>query len=132
MDKRAEAVKRMNMLKMCPEAIRQFEQDGLVIISEPPIGALFWLDDEDKKRVAEFEKEHNALVYTIIRSYTSLGKMDSFLYVSDYEEEWEEDIEDLKQGQVFAYVYNHDMPDCSEFGTIGIELTVGAGLKRVW
>lgn len=44
MDKRAEAVKRMNMLKMCPEAIRQFEQDGLVIISEPPIGALFWLD----------------------------------------------------------------------------------------
>lgn len=42
------------------------------------------------------------------------------------------DKEDMKYGQQFAYVYNHDMPDCSEFGSIGFKLTVAAGLKRIW
>lgn len=41
------------------------------------------------------------------------------------------DMEDLREGQALAYVVNMDMPDCSEFGTVGIKPSVG-GLIRTW
>lgn len=41
------------------------------------------------------------------------------------------DMEDLGDNQTLAYVVNTTMPDCSEFGTIGIEPSIG-GLKRIW
>ena len=114
------------------EVINQFANEGLISESTPPAGACFWLKDEQLKRVREFEKEHNALVYHVIRSYTTIGEMESCLYVSDYPEEWETDRNDIKDGQPFVYVYNNDIPDYSEFGTIGIELTIAGGLKRIW
>ena len=59
--------------------------------------------------------------------------MDAYLFVSDYkDEEWEMDREDLKKGVVLSYVYNYDVPEFSEFGSIGIEPTIAAGLKRTW
>jgi len=131
-EKKAEAIKRMKMLKLFPEVIRQFEQDGLVSLSYPPFGAHFWLDDEQKKIVAAFEKENDALVFTGIRSYTNIGMMDSFLFVSDYAEEWEMERQDFKNSTALAYVYNHAMPDCSEMGCIGIAPTPAAGLRRTW
>ena len=54
------------------------------------------------------------------------------LYVSDHAEEWGLDWDGLKGMGPLAYVYNHDMPDCSEFGCIGIELSAAAGLPRIW
>lgn len=65
--------------------------------------------------------------------YTQMnfGLMYSFLYVSEYIEEWKMDMEDLGDNQTLAYVVNTTMPDCSEFGTIGIEPSIG-GLKRIW
>ena len=88
-DKKAEAVARMKLLGIYPETIDQFEREGLVSISEPPFGAFFWVDDEDKKRIQQFEEEYNAQVLELIRSYTNDGKVDSYLYVSDHhEDEW--------------------------------------------
>ena len=131
-EKKIEAVKRMKELKIFPEVIKQFERDGLVSLSHPPVGAHFWLDDEQKKIVADFEKENDALVFTGIRSYTDIGVMDSYLFVSDYAEEWEMERRDFKHGRALAYVYNHDAPDCSEMGSIGIAPTPAAGLRRTW
>lgn len=130
--KKAEAIKRMKMLKIFPPVIKQFEHDGTVNISEPPLGAHFWLDDENKKRVADFEKQYNALVFTGIRSFTSIGKMDSFFFVSDHKEEWPRDWEALTEQSALVWVYNHDMPDCSEIGSIGFGPTPAAGLCRIW
>lgn len=98
----------------------------------PPFGACFWIKDEQLERVRKFEEENNALVYFIIHSYTNIGELENYLYVSDYPEEWEMDREDIKQGQQLCYVVNHDAPECSEFGSIGIELTPAAGLHRTW
>lgn len=131
-EKKAEAIKRMKALKLYSEVIEQFERDGLVNISEPPFGAHFWLDDENKTRVAYFEKQYNALVFTGIRSFTSIGKMDSFFFVSDYKDEWPRDWEALTEQSALVWVYNHDMPDCSEIGSIGFEPTPAAGLCRIW
>lgn len=132
-DKKTEAITRMNMLGILPETIMQFMSDDLVSISEPPLGAFCWVDDEDKKRIQQFEEEYNALVFVVIRSFTDIGKMDSYLYVSDHrDEEWEMDRDDLRNGQTCAYVYNHGAPDCSEIGAIGIAGTSADGLLRIW
>lgn len=127
--KKQEAIKRMYDLNIFPQTIKQFK-GGMVSYSEPPLGANYWLDDEQKRIVKEFEEEYNALVYFVIRSYTEFGKLDSFLYVSDHEEEWEMDIEDIKDGYAVAYVYNYDAPEYSEFGSIAVTERFG-GLVRV-
>lgn len=36
----------------------------------------------------------------------------------------------MKYGQQLVYAYNHHMPDCSEFGSIGFKLTAASGLKK--
>ena len=130
-DKKAEAVSRMKELGIYNQTIRQFAELDKISISEPPFGAFFWIDGEDLERARKFEQEYNAVVFVAIRSYTVDGIMDSFLYVSDYPEEWKDDRQALKDGEAVAYVYNHDAPFCSEIGWISIRLTVAAGLCRI-
>ncbi len=83
------------------------------------------------QKIRKFEEESNGLVYHVIKTQMNFGLMYSFLYVSEYIEEWKMDMEDLGDNQTLAYVVNTTMPDCSEFGTIGIEPSIG-GLKRIW
>ena len=131
-EKKTEALGRMKMLGIFTPTIQQFNELGKISVSEPPFGAFYWIEGEDLGRVRKFEREYDALVYTVIRSFTDVGVMDSFLFVSDYLEEWKDDRELLKEGEALAYVYNHDMSDCSEIGHIGIERTVAAGLRWTW
>ena len=128
--KKEEAIKRMKMLGIYDETIKQFEEENLISCSEPPFGANYWINDEQEEIVKNFEAEYNALVYFVIRSYTQFGTLDSFLYVSDYDEEWEYDIQDMKDGYVYSYVYNYDEPMFSEIGSIGVQERFG-GLIRV-
>ena len=131
-NKKIEAIARMNKWGIFPATIEQFQEENLISESLPPFGACFWIMNEQLERVRKFEEENNALVYFIIHSYTNIGELENYLYVSDYPEEWEMDREDIKQGQQLCYVVNHDAPECSEFGSIGIELTPAAGLHRTW
>lgn len=131
-EKKKEAVARMKDWGIYAPIIKQFEKDDLVSESVPPLGACYWLNEEQLARVREFEERYDALVYHVIHSYTSIGEMESYLYVSDYPEEWEKDREDIAVGRQLVYVVNKDMPDCSEFGSIGIMLTMAAGLRRLW
>ena len=129
---KAEALARMKLLGIFPETIKQFDRDWKVSISEPPLGAFYWAEGWDLDRIEQFEEDHDALVYLVIRSYTTHGKMDDYLYVSKYEEEWEQDREDLKNGMPLAYTFNFDDPQLSEIGYIVIEKTMAGGLTRTW
>lgn len=131
-EKKVEAIARMKALGIFPETVKQFEAADHVSISEPPFGAFYWAEGEDLKRIRDFEEQHDALVYAVVRSFTGIGKMDAYLYVSDYAEEWSLDRDNLKEMEPLVYVYNHDMPDCSEFGCIGIEVSIAAGLLWTW
>lgn len=131
-EKKNEAIIRMKALGIFPETINQFRKDDLVSESAPPMGACFWLTDEQRARVKKFEELHNALVYHVVHSYTNFGELENYLYVSDYPEEWKQDFNDLLAGQALCYVDNLTDPLCSEFGTIGIELTPAAGIRRTW
>ena len=97
--------------------------------SEPPLGANYWIEENQKEIIKQFEEEYNALVYFVIRSYTEFGTLDSFLYISDHEEEWKSDYEDIIDGYVYAYVYNYDVPEYSEIGSIAVRERFG-GLIR--
>ena len=129
-EKKAEAIKRMKMLEIFPETVRQFEKQNLVSISEPPLGAFYWCDEEQQKIINQIEEEYNLLVYMGIMSYTEFGKMLSLLYVSDHEEEWSEDCMNLLNEEALTYTHNYDAPECSEFGYIGFRKTPASGLLR--
>ena len=132
-EKKEEAIKRMKEIGIFKPTIRQFKDEGLVSISKPPFGAFYWAEGDDLERIKNFEKENNALVYVVIRSFTNFGILDSYLFISDYrDEEWETDREDLKENRQLAYVYNHSNPYFSEFGSIGFVTTSAAGLRRIW
>lgn len=120
-----EAITRMKMLKLHPNIIKEFSNKGILNLSLN--AALYYLNEEQLARVQEFEKEYNALVYHVIQS----GQMLSFLYVSEYQEEWEDDRCDLERNYSFVYVVNLIDESCSEFGSIGIQPCVG-GVLRIY
>lgn len=123
-----EAIERMKMLHIMDRPIKEFEKEGVLNLSEE-IGLLYWLDDEEKKMVADFEEEYSCVVYHVIKTFSTLGLMYSLLYISKNTEEWEMDLADIRDGRAFVYVVNKDMPDCSEFGTIGIRPSFGGVIR---
>ena len=130
-NKKTEAIKRMEMLGLFKPCIKVFDKHDEVQLSEPMGGLYeFSQNEELTTKVKEFEEEHNALVYHVIHSYTQFGELYSFLYVSDYEEEWEMDYEDIKDGYVISYVWNKSDEWCSEIGGIAVKELWG-GLVRV-
>ena len=73
------------------------------------------------KAINKFEKEYNAYVYHIVYNNTNIGQLYTMLYVSSHEEEWESDRADIKEKQLYAYVWNRTDNCCSEIGLVGIE-----------
>lgn len=131
-EKKIEAINRMKKWGIYTPIIEGFDKYDLVAESAPPIGACYWLDDEQLKRVQEFEDKYDALVYHVIHSYTEFGELESYLYVGDEIEEWEYDRADIPQGIAFSYVHNLSAPELSEFGSIGVVKTPADGLKRIY
>ena len=128
--KKTEAIKRMKALDLYTPYIREFEKKNKIFLSEMT-GGVYEFDDDEvlNAKVKEFEAENNALVYHIIRTMTGFGELYSFLFVSDYEEEWEMENDDLKDGYTLAYVWNKTDEWCSEFGSIGVQGRFG-GIVR--
>lgn len=124
-----EALTRMVLLKLSSKCINAFKQ-GKIWLSEG-IGALYELNDNEKEIVEKFYYNNpNCLVYHVIHNKFDFGECYTILFVSNYEEEWERDRNDIKQGYVFTYVKNVDYDDCSEFGTVYVKPNIG-GLVRI-
>ena len=123
-----EAIERMKLLELYPNIIKEFEKDGILNMSESE-GFLYWLNSDEQAIVDDFENKHNALVYHVIHNYTEFGELYSLLYISENENEWGYDKDDLKNGIALAYVKNVNTDWCSEFGSISIKPQFG-GLIR--
>lgn len=128
-DMKIEAMKRMRKLGLFAYVIKEFKDDDILNLSENG-GYLYWLDENQKKIVEDFEKKSGNVVYHVIRSFTSIGEMLSLLIVSKDEEDWEMDWEDIHDGYVFSYVVNLGEPMFSEYGTIAVQNRIG-GLVRL-
>lgn len=132
--KKVEAINRMKELGLFVPCIKAFKRDE-VQLSEPTGGLYeFSADKELTAKVQEFERKNNALVYHVIHTPMKLDgevmDMYNFLYVSDYQEEYEVDNADIKDGYVFAYVWNKTIDYFSEFGSIAVKGMFG-GLVRI-
>lgn len=132
--KKAEAINRMKKLGLLSPCIKAFER-GEVQMSEQTGGLYeFSRDKELTAKVQEFEQKSNALVYHVIHTPLMLDgavmDMYNFLYVSDYQEEYEMDNFDIKDGYVCAYVWNKTVDHFSEFGSIVVKRCFG-GLVRI-
>lgn len=130
-NKKEEAIKRMQILGLFRPCIKAFEKYDELQLTEPN-GSLYEFsgDEELNAKIKEFEEEYNALVYHVIHTYTQFGELYNFLYVSDYEEEWEYDNADVKEGYAVAYVWNKTDEWMSEIGSIVVREFIG-GLVRV-
>lgn len=129
--KKEEALKRMVELDLFEPCIRVFKNKDEIQLSEMT-GGLYEFSGETElvKQIKEFEEKYNALVYHVIHTFTEFGELYNFLYVSDHEEEWEMEWEDLQDNYVFSYVWNKTDEWCSEFGTIAVRQKFG-GLVRI-
>lgn len=123
-----EAIERMKMLKIYSQAIKEFEKENVINVSEHG-GILFWLDDEQQEMVKRFEEKYNAVVYHVIHNYTEFGELYSLLYVSQHEQEWDYDKDDIKHDIALCYVVNKDEENFSEFGSIGIKPQFGGVIR---
>ena len=134
-----EAERRIKMLNLHPNAVQEFIEEGRLnrsdrtrivsLFGKHLIGALFWLNDEEKQMVAQIEKEWDIYGSEMSLERFEFGECDDMLYVSRYSDEWEADRMDLKDGFPVVYVCNATAPDLSEFGHIGIK-AVGGGIIR--
>ena len=122
-----EAIRRMKLLELHPNTMKDLK-NGKVNVSKQ-MGALYWANEDEQKIIANFEKEHNALVYHAVYTPTNFGCCLSLLFVSQYDEEWKMDIEDIKEHYPFAMVINLDDEWCSDMGSIGVKPMFG-GLIR--
>ncbi len=134
-----EGKKRLNILLemgLWDEVTKAFEKNGTTCLSEAKIlfgvcGINFTFDEmlEFKAIKEKFEKDYDCLVYYGVLTTTIMGQFLSLLFVSRYEEEWEDDRRELKEGYPYAYVWNRE-EEFGEIGCIQIKMEQG-GLVRV-
>ena len=130
-DKLSEAISRMEYLELNPDAILKFKDEGTVPLSLGSDEEIYGIRRNSVDRLSSFEKKHDALIYYVIFTPTTFGDMESYLFVSDYEEEWESDLDDLHEGYAMTWTENLTHPSCSEFGSITFVKTDNGGLRRV-
>ncbi len=135
-----EALKRLKILQdkfeLMETVTKEFKQDNTLYYSEyvnkscPAI--LYWVSNkkEYENAVKEFEEKHNTLVYHCILNRTTFGTILTLLYVTEEQEEWKEDKEQLQEGLPLSYVVNLSDNECSEFGGIQIGGAMG-GIVRL-
>lgn len=134
-DKKKEAIKRMKSLGLMDECIKAFEERNEVWASETN-GILFDLNaDTDIRReikdeIKRFEEENQALVYHCIISGSGNNCLVSLFYVSNEEDEWYLDWEDMAMDYACCKVLNLNDPFLSEIGSIAFKKMNG-GLVRI-
>lgn len=125
---KAEAVKRLELMGIREDVRRKFKEDGTVMFCNNeqyrPV------DEEMAEEIRKFEQEHDATVFLAVRMFTLIADLDALLFVGKYEEEWESQQNDLKDGYAMSYTINRSYPDCSEMGDIFFRVTKDGAIVR--
>lgn len=129
--KKQKAIENLEKLDIYEPYIKGFKDEDNICYFENYGGYWAWQELELIEKVKELEEEYNCLVYAITHEYTEIGEMYSFLIVTDYEEEFDMLLEkDGSEYYAFAYVWNKDDEDSSEFGTVVLS-SFGGGIRRI-
>lgn len=129
--KKQKAIEFMKKLDIYKPYIQGFEKEDNICYFENYGGFWAYQEPELVEKVREIEKNYNCLVYAITHEYTEFGECYDFLLVTDYKEEFDTLLEKYgNEYYAFAYVWNKDDNDCSEFGTIALA-SFGGGIRRI-
>lgn len=126
--KKAEAAARMKKLGIPDKTIKRFVENNVISQSLPPDGEYSMLGEEQILFARELENKFDILVYFVIHNDTSIGEIDSYLYVGS-EEHWKTECEGLKYGQTTAYFHACKIEEHSEFCNVGVEKLPNGGLR---
>ena len=125
---KAEAVKRLELMGIREDVRKKFEENDTVMFCNneefQPVS------DEMSAEIRQFEQQHDATVFLAVRMFTLIADLDALLFVGKYEEEWESQQNDLKDGYAMSYSINRDYPDCSEMGSIAFRITEDGAIVR--
>ena len=130
-----EAIKRMKLLQIMPQVIKDFEKNDRVYYSERQNAifnaTLYWLDNEKEfvDLVKEFEEKYNVLVYHAQLTHLVYGDNLALFYVSNEEEEWAQDKKDIINGRLYSRVLNLQCDYDSDFGYIGVKPSMGGVVR---
>ena len=120
--KKQKAIELMNKLDIYKPYIKGFKDKNSVCFYENFGGFWAYQEPELMAKIKEFEEKHNVLVYAVTHEYLEFGECYDFLYIPDYEEEWDELL--YPQGNMFyAYAYLRfaamtNNKDCAVFSLI--------------
>ena len=127
-EKAISIMKRMNIYT---PYIQGFQESGMVCFFERFGG--YWADQEPElyAKMREIEQKYRCMVYAITHEWFEFGECYSFLIVTAYPEEWTTLVQSKgNKHAAFAYVWNKDDDECSEFGTIMVH-SFGGGIRRI-
>ena len=123
-----QALKSMKLLHLHKNVINEFKEDQTLNRSEY-FGALYWLTDEQKKIVKEFEEEYGYLVYHVILNQSPVGEVITLLHIPTEKMFWKQEFDDLAKGKVFAYVVYPKAQAYTEFYNIKIRPQFGGVVR---
>ena len=124
-----EIVKRMKILELHQNVIKDYVDEHKVNKSEGKYAVLYWLNAKEKNLVREFEKKNkHCIVYHVIKSNSNnMGLIYDLLYVSLEDKEfWEDERADLRQG----YALSNTVTEFPETGLIRIEKVNGGVIRK--
>lgn len=131
---KAEALARMKAIGLYDASVEAFEQEDEVQVYEPPYGCAYGLEEDDEKSVNDFQAKHGALVWGVIRTFFSLSGEeltgDSYLYVSDKKDLWEEERELLYKGTPTVFTIVKEHPELNQIGSMKVYKSEGGTLLQ--
>lgn len=124
-----EAIKELEILNINPIVKAEFVNNRTLFKSCED-GSVCHLNESEIAIVKDFEKEWNGIVYHVVYTNTSFGKMLSLLYASKYPDDWKNDKDCMHMGMAHGYVKNLDNDNFSESGYIHFR-RMGDGIIRI-
>ena len=128
-EQKTKAVNFMRQLDIYKPYIDAFIKSDKVCFFEGWGG--FYVDQEQEinDKMKEIEKEYDIVVYAITHEKLEFGECYDFLCVpKDFEDD---ELQEYNNGHVaYAYCWNKDIDDFSEFGDIVVK-SYGGGIKRI-
>ena len=129
--KKEKAIELLKKMDIYAPYIQGFRDSDKVCFFERFGG--YWVEQEPElyEKMRSLEKKYNCLVYAVTHEFTEFGELYDFLIVTDYPKEWDDLV--YSQGSyhtAFAYVWNKDDDQCSEFGSVMVQ-SFGGGIRRI-
>lgn len=133
MNQKEIAIQCLKKLDIYKPYVRKFEKEDMPTFFERFAGFYLFNDPVLQAKVKEVQEEFGVLVYALTHEWFEFGECWSMLCISSSTESVTDCIVDTgypNRFYTFAYVWNQENNELSEFGDIVVQ-SAGGGLRRI-